>query len=48
MRIKIDIKKNQMLMDEIKKNLNQEKYKKKTITIKRIRTRFDIKIKCQR
>ena len=28
------------------KKINQEKYKKKQKTIKRIKTKFDIKIKC--
>jgi hypothetical protein len=46
MRTKIDIKikSNQIMRDEIKK-INQEKYKKKQKTIKRIKIKFDIKIK---
>jgi len=51
MRIKIDIKRkcNQMLRDEIKKKSQSRKVQeKKQLTIKRIRIRFDIKIKCQR
>jgi hypothetical protein len=46
MRTKIDIKikSNQIMRDEIKK-INQEKYKKKQKTIKRMKIKFDIKIK---
>jgi hypothetical protein len=46
MRTKIDIKikSNQIMRDEIKK-INQEKYKKKQKRIKRMKIKFDIKIK---
>ena len=35
------------MRDEIEKKFNREKYKKKQITIKRMRITFYIKIKCQ-